>query len=141
MSENRRPVDLIAADGTIAPGEFVIRAEPAHESDRVQLTLILPDQRFEATAIDGFEALILLRIELAKFGLTPLCWGAGLDVYPSDASRRDGIGDQAYRLTLGKFPATTDQVNIFESGPGLVVATVADQEDFSRAWFDSLATS
>ena len=98
-------------------------------------------QHFEATAIDGFEALILLRLELAKLGLTPLCWGASLHVYPSDASRRDGIGDLAFRLTLGKFPLATDQVNVFDSGPGLVVATVAEQEEFSRAWFDSLATS
>ena len=141
MNETRYSVNLIAADGSITPGEFLILTEPSHELDRVQLTLILPDQRYEATSIDGFEALILIRLELEPLGLMPLCWGASLHVYPSDASRRDGIGDQAYRLTLGKFPSTTDQVNIFDSGPGLVVASVADQEEFSRAWFDSLASS
>ena len=141
MSETRRPVNLIAADGSITPGEFLILTEPTNESDRVILILALPDRRFEASSVDSFEALVLLRLELEKLGLTPLCWGASLHVYPSDASRRDGIGDLAYRLTLGKFPSAADRVQIFDSGPGLVVATVAEQEDFSRAWFDSLATS
>ena len=139
MNDLRRPVNLIAADGSIIAGEFVVRVCPPGDPDPVELTLILPDRRFVAAAVDGFEALIAIRLELEPLGLTPLCWGASLHVYPSDASRAEGIGDSAYRLTLGQFPRAADQVNIFDSGSGLVAATVAEQEDFSRAWFDSLA--
>lgn len=138
MSAARHPVDLIAADGSIVAGEFLIRERPG-DPDRVELTLALPDRRFVAAAVDAFEALILVRLELEPLGLAPLCWGASLHVYPSEPSRAQGIGDTAYRLTLGQFPRPADRVAIFDAGPGLVAATVAEQEDFSRAWFDSLA--
>jgi len=126
MIEERRAVDLIAADGSIQPGEFLIRCKVA---DRVLTT----------TANDGFDALILIRHELEAIGLSPLCWGASLQVYPSDLNRSEGVGDTAYKLTLGRFARSADRVNIFDSGPGQVAATVAEQEEFSRAWFDSLA--
>ena len=138
MNLDRRVVDVLTADGSIIAGEFLVR-ERSGDPDRIELTLALPDRRFVAGSVDAFEALILLRLELEPLGLTPLCWGASLHVYPSDASRAAGIGDTAYRLTLGQFPRAADQVNIFDSGPGLVAAAVAAQEDFSRAWFDSLA--
>ena len=141
MSEQNKSVGLIAADGSILVGEFLIRDQTAGNPDHVELSLILPDRQFVATAIDGFEALILLRLELEPLGLIPLCWGASLHVYPSDLSRSIGVGDVAYKLTLGQFARAADQVNIFDSGPGLVAATVAEQEDYSRAWFDSLANS
>ncbi len=141
MNEDRRAVDLIAADGSILAGEFLIRAKSATNFDQVELILKLPDRQFVAMAADCFEALILLRLELEPLGLIPLCWGASLHVYPSELSRIMGVGDIAYRLTLGQFARSADQVNIFDDGPGLVVATVAEQEEFTRAWFDSLATS
>lgn len=139
MNEERRAVDLIAVDGSITSGELLIRALTPGDLDRVELTLKLAAREITATATDGFEALILIRLELETIGLTPLCWGASLQVYPSDSSRSAGIGDSAYKLTLGQFARAADLVNIFESGPGLVAATVAEQEDFSRAWFNSLA--
>lgn len=139
MSKQRRMIDLIAADGSLQGGELTIRVRATNDPDRVQLILDLPDRQFRAVAVDGFEALIALRLELEPLGLAPVCWGASLQVYPSDASRSVGIGDSAYRLTLGQFARAADRVNIFDAGPGLVVATVAEQEDFSRAWFDSLA--
>lgn len=138
MQEDRRPIAAIAADGSIQSGELAIRDEAATDPDRVELILNLAGRQFRAAAADGFEALILLRLELEPLGLALVCWGASLQVYPSEMSRSMGIGDSAYRLTLGQFARAADRVNIFESGPGLVVATVAEQEDFSRAWFDSL---
>ena len=139
MIEERRPVDLIAPDGSITPGEFLIRDEATGNPDQVEVVLILPDQAFQAVADDCFEALILIRLELEAVGLLLRCWGASLNVYPSVMSRSMRIGDTAYKLALGCFARSADRVNIFESGPGLVAATIAEQEDFSRAWFDSLA--
>ena len=139
MNEERRAVNLIAADGSILEGELLIREEAPSDPEQRELILILPNQRFSALATDCFDALILIRLELERVDLALLCWGASLQVYPSDASRSQGIGDTAYRLTLGQFARIADRVNIFDAGPGLVAATVAEQEDFSRAWFDSLA--
>ncbi len=90
MHEERRAVDLLAADGSITPGEFLIRAAGAAEPDRVELTLTWPDRQSPSTAPDSFDALILIRLDLEPLGLTPLCWGASLQVYPSDASRSRG---------------------------------------------------
>ena len=139
MDNQRQSVDLIASDGSITSGEFLIRPLSPNDLNRVELTLRLPDREIIAKATDGFEALILIRLELEAIGLMPLCWGASLQVYPSDSSRSAGVGETAYKLTLGQFARAVDQVNIFESGPGLVAASIAEQEDFSRAWFDSLA--
>jgi len=138
MNEERRAVDLLAADGSIQPGEFLIRGEVADQPNQIKLTLVWADQVLTATANDGFDALILIRHELEAIGLSPLCWGASLQVYPSDLNRSEGVGDSAYKLMLGRFARSADRVNIFDSGPGLVAATVAEQEEFSRAWFDSL---
>jgi len=139
MNEERRSVELIADDGSILSGEFLIRDEVAGQPDRVELTLAWAGRAVTAMADDCFDAMILIRHELDVIGLSPLCWGASLQVYPSDSSRGQGVGDTAYKLKLGQFVRAADRVNIFDSGPGLVAATVAEQEDFSRAWFDSLA--
>ena len=139
MNEESKAVNLIAADGSVVAGEFTIRPLDPGGLDRVALALTLPDRRFEAAAVDCFEALILIRLELEPLGLALLCWGASLHVYPSEASRVQEIGAEAYRLTLGRFPTTADRVNLFDAGPGLVAASVVEQEEFSRAWFDSLA--
>lgn len=136
--EEHRPVDLIAPDGSIVAGKFLVR-ELADGPDSVELTLALPDRRFVAASVDAFEALIQIRREIEPLGMKVLCWGACLHVYPSEMSRSMGIGDSAYRLTLGQFARAADRVSIFDSGPGLVAATVAEQEEFPRAWFDSLA--
>ncbi len=139
MCENSQTVDVITARGSIKPGEWTIRELSPGEADRVELTLTWPGGSVRAASVDAFEALVEVRRELEAEGMRVVCWGACLHVYPSDASRGAGIGDEAYRLTLGRFPTTSDRVNIFEAGPGLVVATVEEQEEFSRAWFDSLA--
>lgn len=139
MIEQRHPVDLIATDGSIVAGEFVVRDEASGDPNQVELILVLPSRQVTVVALDCFEALIAIRLELEPEGLKLLCWGASLQVYPSEMSRQMGTGDTAYRLTLGRFARTDDQINIFASGPGLIAATVVEQEDFTRAWFDSLA--
>lgn len=131
-------MDLISPKGSVRAGELLIRDEAEGDPSQVELVLILPDRRVAATAPDCFEALIAIRREIEPEGWRIVCWGASLHVYPSEMSRSMGIGDSAYRLTLGRFATTADRVPIFESGPGLVVATVEEQEEYSRAWFDSL---
>ena len=141
MNEEHRTIDLLADDGSIIAGTLMIRDDVPGDPESVELALTYADRKHCAVAEDCFEALIRLRLELEPLGLALVCWGASLQVYPSEMSRSMGIGDSAYRLTLGQFARMADQVNIFDSGPGLVVATVAEQEDFSRAWFDSFLAS
>jgi hypothetical protein len=85
----------------------------------------------QSAAWDFFEAFCGIRDQLAAHGFFPLCYGASRSVYPSGMCRDMGAGLIAYRLQ-GRRVRKGDEVNIFDTGPDVEVATVAAQ----RAFFD-----
>jgi hypothetical protein len=101
------------------------------------LALRCRDKCVEALASDYFKAFSIVRQELEKEGLQPLCYGASLNVWPSGMGRDMGAGLTAYRLTMGKHARREDLVDIFEYGPDVVPATVAQQKEFWEAWLKS----
>lgn len=88
----------------------------------------------EAAASDYFEAFSQVRLQLESENLIPVCHGASLDVFPSGMCRDMSGGLSAYRLKLRKSPDRVDLVRIFETGPDVKPATVADQRNFFEKW-------
>lgn len=48
-----------------------------------------------------------------------------------------GAGLKAYKLVVGRHAKMSDLVEIFASGPGVIPASVAAQEQFFRDWLAS----
>jgi len=86
-----------------------------------------------AEASDYFEALCQIRLELEKERLLPFCYGASLNVYPSEMARQMGGALKAYRLQRGKHARTQDLVDIFAEGPDVTPCFVSLQREFLKS--------
>ena len=90
---------------------------------------------------DYFAALQEVRRELENNGWLLNCYGASKNVWPSAMARDMGQGLQAYRVRMGEPGRRDDLVGIFETGEDVQPATVQEQAEFHRAWFESLKHS
>lgn len=96
------------------------------------------DRIIEASADDYFDAFCLIRLKVEPERLIPFCYGASLNVFPSGMSRSMGSGLKAYRLAAGRQALSKDLVGIFDSGPDVVPASVANQKQHFNDWMQSL---
>ena len=106
--------------------------------DLSHITFKYRDRIIESNAADYFEAFCQIRLQLESERLIPFCYGASLNVFPSSMSRNMGPGLSAYRLTAARQALTKDLVNIFDSGPDVIPASVANQEQNFTDWIQSL---
>lgn len=111
------------------------------ECDNCRLRCEYRDTAIEAIATDYFETLCRIRSRLAEEGLTPFCYGASLNVYPSGMARDMGAGLKAYRLTMGKSAKMADLVEIFADGSDVIPASVDAQAAYFEDWLVSLGLS
>jgi hypothetical protein len=88
---------------------------------------------------DYFEALREVRKLMEPDRLIPFCYGASLNVYPSGMSREMAQGMVAYRMTLGRPTRREDLVRIFDAGPDVIPAFVAQQSEYFDDWKNSFA--
>jgi hypothetical protein len=100
------------------------------------ISLRFRDTQLNASEHDFFEALCRLREQLAVLGLSPLCYGASRNVFPSGMCRDMADGLCAYRLRLGD-RSKPDIVGIFDSGDDLEVVSVETQRQFFNEWRQS----
>lgn len=107
-------------------------------NDACELVLSFDGKQIFGSASDYFDSLRMIRNQLDKERLKPVCYGASRNCFPSNMSRDMGSGLQIYKLEIGKQAATSDIVSIFSSGPDVEAVTVAEQEDFYREWIASL---
>lgn len=89
-------------------------------------------------ALDFFEALCNVRLELEKEGLMPFCYGASINVFPSPMARQMGRGKSAYRMEMGKQATRECAVRIFENGTDVIPSPVALQKQYFDDWLASL---
>lgn len=134
MSEDRYKVKLRTKSGDHINAVF------AYDDLVDPPTLILRFAGKEITACeyDLFEAFCTIRKQLESVGLQPLCYGASRNVFPSRMSRDMGEGLKAYQLTAGIPAKTKDLIFIFDSGPDMDPASVAEQEAYYTQWLESL---
>lgn len=134
MSEEKYEVKLRTKSGDHIDAVF---AYDDH-SDPTVLILRFAGKEITACEDDLFEAFCTIRKQLESAGLQPLCYGASRDVFPSRMSRDMGEGLKAYRLRAGNPARTKDLVSIFDSGPDIDPASVAEQETYYAQWLKSL---
>ena len=107
------------------------------EADEVCLLVcVVGDETHSIYAPDFFEALCLLRMHvLEPKGLIPFCYGASLNVWPSDVLRDAERGLKAYKIAMDT--QAFDLVDIFDSDYDVIPASLAEQEDYTRDWIAS----
>jgi hypothetical protein len=139
MTRDVRAVSVLLPNGEQRSGEFLIWEEAPHDPDLVQVLLRFDDRQLTASSEeDLFDALSAIRKELEAEGIRLACYGCSRNVFPSPMIRSMGSGEQAYRLELGKPASLGDLVSIFDTGPGLEPVTLDEQEEYYRAWLQSL---
>jgi len=109
-----------------------------YDDESIELILSGDGISLQVSSDNAFDALTLLREEASKIPITLKCYGSALDVYPSGMSRSMGIGDKAYKLTMGKQSLLSDIVDIFESEDDLQIVSPSEQSEFYQKWINSL---
>ncbi len=100
--------------------------------------LPLTGELITGRADDCFAALQCIRREAEGRNWMICCKGSRRDVWLSAMSRSMGGGVKAYVLEMGRHGRLDSMVEIFEEDPPASYSTVADQEAYARAWFESL---
>jgi hypothetical protein len=108
------------------------------EDQLFSLELEFSGRVLTATSPDDFwSALTRLRAQLEAEGCLLGCYGCSKDVYPSPMDL-DSASAKAYRLTPGRAALQKDRVGLFETGPEVRPATMAEQKAFRVEWGTTL---
>jgi hypothetical protein len=129
-----RSVEVRAAGGTNERCELEIATRPPW-------TLVFSGAGLVGVSFaanDLFEALILLRRELAKGGIQLMCAGARRDVFPSGMSRSMSGGRKAYVTRAATHPTLEDLVDIFDDADVSLVGSVSEQKEHHERWLQSI---
>jgi len=140
MNDNvQYPIRVRLKSGDIIDGLIAVYEQSPDDPLVTRVVMQYDGNQFVANTADGcFEALTRIRRELEPQGVSLICNGASLDVYPSRMSASMGIGTMAYRLTPGKQALQKDLVHIFECNADFIPSTVQQQEEYFDTWIDSL---
>ena len=138
MDESHRKIQVIHHDGHSIIGLLTIQDEDPDDPDLVRVSLSVEGEEIGASADDCFSALCKIRTVLEARLLRLRCYGAGRNVHPSAMSQGMGIGNFAYKITMGRPARSLDIVDIFDTGPEVDAVTVEDQRLFFERWISSL---
>lgn len=104
----------------------------------ISCELPISDELISGRADDCFAALQIIRKMAEGQGWSICCKGARRNVWPSAMSRQMGGGVKAYTLEMGQQGQLDSLVEIFDPDAPESYSSVADQEAFAQAWFESL---
>lgn len=142
VKESHFEIRLSDGAGTSIPVTLNCEAKYWDEgglSHRVcRIILRFDESEIQASDGDFFDAFCGVREQLEKVELTPLCYGASRNVYPSGMCRDMGDGLKAYRMRIGQRGSSDDVVSIFDSGPDVDPVSVKAQKEFYYRWLSSI---
>ncbi|HBN78458.1 MAG TPA: hypothetical protein DD473_22135 [Planctomycetaceae bacterium] len=101
-------------------------------SRQCKVQIVWPDGNFEATDRSVYHAFAAVREQLEPLGLVPLCFGACPEVQVSGMAVEMSDGIIAYRLSDPRDGWGGPTVNIFDSGPDISPASVAEQRQYRQ---------
>ena len=141
MEEKRHEVEAQLRNGEIVRAQCVTDLKYVNHQPETKLTVEISGRELSNTAGDYFDAMCGVRLVLEQEGTLLRCYGASLNVYPSGLMRDMALGLKAYKHTLGCKGKSEDIVSIFDSGPDVQPATVAEQKAFWKSWLESIGWS
>lgn len=101
-------------------------------SRRCRVQIVWPDGDVEATDRSVYHAFAAVREQLEPLGLVPLCYGACPEVQVSGMAVEMSDGIIAYRLSDPRDGWGGPTVNIFDTGPDISPASVAEQREYRQ---------
>jgi hypothetical protein len=135
-------LELVDASGNVVHATAAVDCRDWTENGfrKTQVTLEIRWPGGEATGVDWHyhAALCRVREQLAGVGLTPRCYGACRNLVLSGMCVDMGLGARGYLVRLGQPARMSDLVDIFQSGPEMDLASVAEQATFKELWLRSL---
>ncbi len=139
MAKAAFPLDLVSADGGVIAATAHVWTTPVSGSVWRDFTVRVEWPGGEATGSggDAFDAFRAARERLDAVGLLPQCYGACRNFVMSGMASQMGGGGAGYLVALG-CPAGTALALTFEAGPGMDIASVAEQDAFKVSWVASL---
>ena len=132
--EQTHIITLVSSTKSDANATFELRLD----NSNCNIICKLDDHTLFATESDFFEALCRVRRKLEGLGYRPHCYGASLNAFPSAMSRDMGSGLSVYRSTMGQQGARSDIAKTFSTGEDVIPATVEEQREYHKRWFESL---
>lgn len=136
VDEISHPMEILTPQGTVQGVLSVIESDG--RNDWLLLRLEFSGEVLEERTGSCWEGLLRIRQRLDARSIIPVCYGASANVHASGMSASMGIGDRAYKLTPGIAGRSNDLVCIFETGPDVRPASVAQQGAFYDQWLASL---
>lgn len=124
--------------GGAAENDEQVTFELGEAGDHCRLTCSYRGKVLESEGADYFEALCLIREQLAQDRLIPFCYGASMNVYPLGSVRSEYKGLVAYKLKEGRQVTVEDAVDIFAEGPDVIPAPVDIQKNYVNNWHASV---
>ena len=130
-------INLAGPSGTTIPATAEVSVthqdEPAGGwSRRCRVQIAWPDGNVEATDRSVYHAFAAVREQLEPLGLVPLCYGACPEVQVSGMAVEMSDGIIAYRLSDPRDGWGGPTVNIFDTGPDISPASVAEQREYRQ---------
>lgn len=101
---------------------------------RYRIELVLGGDLYTATAMDVFESLVRLRLQLEPGGWMIAVQGARRDTYPSGMVRDMGGGRRVYVMRPGHKASAEDLVETLDDAAVEQLGTVAEQQAWRDAW-------
>lgn len=136
-----KSVEIVRADGSKFPAELWVWYEDADTHDpwgEERLSLRFGNREITHSRENVWDALCAIRRELEIEGMLLGCYGASRDCYPSGMSLSMGGGGLVYRLFLGRSARQADLVDLLDTGPDVLPATMEEQAQFYSGWMASL---
>ena len=136
---NDERYDIHLADPSNTKIPATIDVSIAHHDDssggwspRCKVRIEWLDGNVEATDRSVYHAFAAAREQLEPLGLMPLCYGACPEVQVSGMAVEMSDGIMAYRLSDPRDGWGGPTVNIFDTGPDISPASVAEQREYRQ---------
>lgn len=126
------PVNLLHISGQAIQAVFELIVADNYDSVGLRLSWI--GREVSAVESHYFSALCAIRVRIAEYGLTPMCYGSCRNLVVSGMAISMGMGLKGYLVELGKPSTTAQLVPIFDSGPDMDLVSVAEQLAFKEQW-------
>jgi len=121
--------------GKITQIVLELNDESPDDSEKVRITA----NGVSYDADNYFDAMLSVRAALEKKSMQLICFGACMEIYPSEMQFSMGDCRTAYIQQMGKPASKKDIVDIFDYDGRFTPCDIADQMEYHRKWTESLS--
>ena len=116
--------------------EAIIRSDSGNQG---YIAVVSADGKvWEASAGNLFDSLVIIRKEMEREEISPLCNGARVGIAVSGGGRQTSSTRRVCKVEIGQQAQRHNLIDIFDYAEPDVVGTVKEQKEFNHKWVSSL---